>query len=553
MSDTDRAGAALRQRNTAEGVARSAGITSVAVLASRLTGLAREMALARLFGAGMANDAFLLAFRIPNLTRDLFAEGALSSAFVPTFVEYLQKKTRADAAYLANLVATAIIVVVGAVCLLGMAFAPELVNLLAPGFHQVPGKFEMAVAMTRIMSPFLLLVALAAQVMGILNACNRFALPALSSSMFNVGSLLFGLFMGHIAGPQIGISAIEGMAWGVVFGGALQLGAQIPSLVREGFHFKPALDFHHPGLIHICKLMGPAILGNAAVQINVMVNSNFASQIVDPVTGLNGPVTWVGCAFRFMQLPLGLFGVAIGGATLPAISRAAANGDMDDFRRTLSRSLGLVFLLTIPSSAGLSVIGDSIIGSLFEGGAFRDYDTQQTAAALAWFAVGLVGYAALKILVPAFYALKDSRTPMYISLISIATNYFIVSNMTQVHAFGHAGLALSTAAVAISGAIAQFIILRNRVGGIYGRALFSSVMKITFAAAVMSFGVWAAAWLAGQIQPVGRGRYLATLALAIPTGLALYYYTCRTLKIEEMDLAVTALAKPLERLRARIR
>jgi putative peptidoglycan lipid II flippase len=284
-----------------------------------------------------------------------------------------------------------------------------------------------------------------------------------------------------------------------------------------------------------------------------MVNSNFASQIVDPVTGLNGPVTWVGCAFRFMQLPLGLFGVAIGGATLPAISRAAANGDMDDFRRTLSRSLGLVFLLTIPSSAGLIVIGDSIIGSLFEGGEFHAYDTQQTAAALAWFAVGLVGYAALKILVPAFYALKDSRTPMFISLISIATNYVIVSNMTQAHSFGHAGLALSTAAVAISGAIVQFIILRGRVGGIYGRALFSSVMKITFATAVMSLGVWGAAWLAGQWQPVGRGRYLATLALAIPTGLALYYYTCRSLKIEEMDLAVTALAKPLERLRARIR
>ena len=553
MPELDSDDVALRQRNTAESVARSAGITSIAVLASRVTGLAREMALTRLFGASAANDAFLLAFRIPNLTRDLFAEGALSSAFVPTFVEYLKRKSRADAAYLANLVATAIIVIVGAVCLLGMAFAPQLVGLFAPGFRHVPGKFEMAVSMTRIMCPFLLLVALAAQVMGILNACNRFALPALSSSMFNIGSLVFGLLIGHVAGPSIGVSAIEGMAWGVVFGGALQLSAQIPSLMREGFLFKPAFDFQHPGLIHIAKLMGPAILGSAAVQINVLVNSNFASQIVDPVTGLNGPVTWVACAFRFMQLPLGLFGVAIGGTTLPAISRAAANGDMDDFRRTLSRSLGLVFLLTIPSSAGLIVIGDSIIGSLFEGREFRAYDTQQTAAALAWFAVGLVGYAALKILVPAFYALKDSRTPMYISLASIATNYFIVSNMTGAHAFGHAGLALSTAAVAISGAILQLLLLRKRVGGIYGRALFSSVMKIIFATAVMSFGVWGAAWLAGQWQPAGRGRHLATLALAIPTGLGLYYYACRALKIDELDLAITALAKPWERLRAKIR
>jgi putative peptidoglycan lipid II flippase len=174
--------------------------------------------------------------------------------------------------------------------------------------------------------------------MGILNACGRFALPALSSSMFNVGSLCFGLLIGRVFGPQIGITPIEGMAWGVICGGALQLLAQVPSLYREGFIFRPTFNFDHPGLIHIAKLMGPAILGNAAVQINVMVNSNFASQINDPVTGFNGPVTWLGCAFRFMQLPLGLFGVAIGGATLPAISRAAANGDMDDFRRTLSRS-----------------------------------------------------------------------------------------------------------------------------------------------------------------------------------------------------------------------
>ncbi len=553
MSETDRAGVALRQRNTAESVARSAGITSIAVLASRVTGLAREMALARLFGAGAANDAFLLAFRIPNLTRDLFAEGALSSAFVPTFVEYLQKKSRADAAYLANLVATAIIVIVGAVCLLGMAFAPQLVSTLAPGFHQVPGKFDLAVRMTRIMSPFLLLVALAAQVMGILNACGRFALPALSSSMFNVGSLVCGLLIGRVFGPQIGITPIEGMAWGVMCGGALQLFAQVPSLVREGFLFRPAFNFDHPGLLHIAKLMGPAILGNAAVQINVMVNSNFASQINDPVTGFNGPVTWLGCAFRFMQLPLGLFGVAIGGATLPAISRAAANGDMDDFRRTLSQSLGLVFLLTIPSSAGLLVIGDAIIGSLFEGGEFHRYDTQQTAAALAWFAAGLVGYAALKILVPAFYALKDSKTPMYISLASIATNYFIVSTMTGATSFGHAGLALSTAAVAITGALLQFAMLRHRVGGIYGRALFSSVMKITFATAIMSFGIWGAQSLATAWMPAGRGRYLLTLAMALPTGVGLYYFVCRSLKIEEMDLAVTALAKPLGRLRARIR
>jgi putative peptidoglycan lipid II flippase len=202
---------------------------------------------------------------------------------------------------------------------------------------------------------------------------------------------------------------------------------------------------------------------------------------------------------------------------------------------------------------GLLVIGDAIIGSLFEGGEFRAYDTHQTAAALAWFAAGLVGYAALKILVPAFYALKDSKTPMYISLASIAINYVIVSTMTGQTAFGHAGLALSTAAVAITGSIVQFSLLRGRVGGIYGRALLASVGKITLAAAAMGAVVWGAEWLAIQLTPVGRLRYLATLALALPSGVAIYYFICRALRIEEMELAATALAKPLERLRARIR
>jgi putative peptidoglycan lipid II flippase len=551
VADPDTIEVNRRQRSTAESVARSAGITSAAVLSSRITGLLREIAILRLFGAGAANDAFLLAFRIPNLTRDLFAEGALSSAFVPTFVEHLTRKSHGDAARLANLVATAIMLVVGGVCILGIVFAPQLVALLAPGFRGVPGKFELAVNMTRVMFPFLLLVALAAQAMGMLNSCNQFALPALSSSMFNVGSLLFGLLMGYVIGPHAGLLPIEGMAWGVVFGGAIQLFAQVPSLVRKGFVFQPLIDLRDPGLLHIARLMGPAILGNAAVQINVAVNSNFASQINDPVTGLNGAVTWLGGAFRFMQLPLGLFGVAIGAATLPAISRAASNGDMDDMRRTLSRSLGLVFLLTIPSSVGLMVIGDSIVGALFEGGRFTRYDTQQTAAALSWFAFGLVGYAALKVLVPAFYALKDSRTPMYISLASIAINYAVASTMTSAAGFGHAGLALSTASVAIFGAIVQFLLLRGRIGGMYGRALASSTMKIVFASAIMAFGVYGAAWAVEQWLMPGKLRYAATLALAIPAGVALYYLTCTRLNIEELDLARAAFARPWERLRAR--
>lgn len=538
---------------TSESIARSAGVTSAAVLASRVTGLIREIVLAHLFGASAAQDAFLLGFRVPNLARDLFAEGALSSAFVPTFVDHLSHKSREEAAHLANLVATAIVIVVGALCILGIVFAPQLVDLLAPGFRLVPGKHELAVTMTRIMCPFLLLVALAAQAMGILNACNQFALPALSSSLFNIGSLVVGLTLGLLAGPYIGLSAIEGMAWGVVAGGAFQLGAQLPSLTKQGFGFRPAFDFGDPGLRRILRLMGPAILGSAAVQVNVMVNSNFASQIVDPVRGLDGAVSWLGYSFRLMQLPLGLFGVAIATATLPAISRSASRGDMEDFRQTLSRSLGLVFLLTIPSSVGLFILGHSIIGAIFEGGRFEVYDTRQSAIALSCFAVGLVGYSALKVLVPAFYSLKDSRTPMYVSLGSIAINYAVVSVMTGHTGFGHAGLALSTSAVAISGSLILFSLLRGRIGGIYGRALWASISKIAVASAAMSVAVIGTSWFVWQQVPPGKLRYLVDLGISIPVGLGVYYAACLALRIDEMALAKTALARPFERMRARLR
>lgn len=531
--------------SSSQSVARSAGVTSIAVLASRITGLVREIALAHYFGATAAYDAYILGFRIPNLTRDLFAEGALSSAFVPTFVEALHKKSKEEAAHLANLVATAIILVVGLLCLIGMIFAPQMVDLLAPGFRQLEGKHELAVRLTRIMCPFLLLVALAAQSMGILNACNQFALPALSSSLFNVGSLAVGLSLGLVAGPYLGIPPIEGMAWGVLTGGFIQLAAQVPALARSGFTYRPAIDWSHPGLRQILRLMGPAILGSAAVQINVMVNTSFASEI-------NGGMSWLGYAFRLMQLPLGLFGVAIGGATLPAISRSAARGDMDDFRRTVSRSLGLVFLLTIPSSVGLFVLGPSIIGALFERGEFNANDTHQTALALSWFAIGLAGYSALKVLVPAFYALKDARTPMFVSLGSIGINYAVVSTMTSQTGFGLAGLALSTSAVAITGSLILLTILKTRITGIYGRALLTSVGKIVAAAAVMFAAVSATTWAVGHQLPAGQPRYLVDLAVSIPVGLAVYYFACSLLKVEEMELASDALARPLARLRARL-
>lgn len=503
--------------------------------------------MAALFGASMTYDAFLLGFRIPNLTRDLFAEGSLSSAFVPTFTEYLTKRSKEEAARLANLVATAIVIVVGSVCLLGIIFAPQLVGLLASGFREVPGKFELAVEMTRMMFPFLLLVALAAQAMGILNANNRFGVPAMSSTFFNIGSVAFGLLLGMVLGPVLGLSRIEGMAIGVVLGGMLQLGYQLPSLYRLGYGFRPAIDWSDPGLRRIMRLMGPAILGNAAVQINVMINTNFASQIHDPVRGLNGAVSWLQCAFRFMQLPLGLFGVAMGSAALPSIARSASAGDIAQVRQTLSHSLSTVFLLTIPSSIGLVVLGESIIGAIYQRGEFHIYDTEQTAAALSFFAVGLSAYAALKVLVPTFYSLGDARTPMMIGLASIAINFVAAYTMVNVLGFRQAGLAMATSVVAIFGFLVQAAILRKRLGGIHGQELLSKVIRICLASLAMAIVAGLSSHAMRSWVGLSQFGRMTDVLVSLPLGVTVYYVAAKVLGLSEIDSALRSFASPLRR------
>jgi putative peptidoglycan lipid II flippase len=515
-------------------VVRSAGIVSAAVFSSRVTGLLREIVMARLFGAGFIYDSFLLGFRIPNLTRDLFAEGALSSAFVPVFTRTLTTEGRRKAAELSNVAGTAMILFVGTLTLLGTVFAPVLVQLLAPGFHNVPGKFELAVRLTRVMFPFLLLVALAAQAMGVLNTCNRFGVPALASTFFNFGAIGFGLLCGFVIGPHVGIDRITGMAIGVVLGGALQLGWQLPDLWREGFPFHWSMDWKNPGLHRIVHLMGPAIVAEAAVQINVMVNTNFASRIP-----MNGPVSWLAYAFRFMYFPLGIFGVAIANATLPSISRSITAGNLEEYRRTLSRSLALVFLLTLPSSVGLIVLGRSIVAVIYQGGAFTAWDTHQTALALNWYAAGLAAYAALKVLNPAFYALNDSRTPMLVSIASIAINFGIASRMSA--RFGHVGLAMSTSAVAVFAAISLCWILRNRIGGLYGRDLLSSTSRIIVASAAMGGAIALSSHFITANLGEGRLGSFADVAISIPVGLGIFWFFSRMLRISEMELAAQAI------------
>ena len=509
--------------NRPRGLLRSAGVISAAVLVSRLTGLLRESVLSWLFGAGATFDAYVLGYRIPNLARDLFAEGALASAFVPTFTRYLSTRSHEETRELSDVMGTLLIVITGVICALGMIFSPVFVNLFASGFHAVPGKFELAVQLVRIMFPFLMLIALAAEAQGILNALHQFGIPALSSAVFNIGSVVFGLAIGH----WTGIGAVQGMAGGVVCGGLAQLLFQLPLVWRAGFAWRPRWNLHHEGIRHILGLMGPAILAGASVQINVLVNTNFAAGLRD-ASGhvMNGPVSWLSYAYRFQQLPLGLFGVSIASATLPRISRSAALGDYTEFRDVLSHSLTMILLTTIPSSVGLAVLGESMIGIVYQHGHFLAADTHQTAIALACYAVGLAGFASLKLLAPAFYALGDSRTPMLVSIASMAVNAATAFVTVRFLHLGHAGLALSVSVVSIFNAIALLVLIRPRIGGIGGRRMAASVGKILAATALMG-----AACLA--VVHFSNSRALNVLA-GVPIGAAVFYAAASWLRVREL-------------------
>ena len=530
-------------------VARSAGIISLAVMASRVLGLVREMIFAYFFGASksFANDAYVIAFRIPNLLRDLFAEGALSSAFVPVFSEYLVKKDEKEAFRLSSLVTTVLVLILGSSVVLGIIFAEPIVGFIAPGFEANPEKFALTVRMTRIMMPFILLVALAAQAMGVLNARDRFGIPALASAFFNVGSIIGGLVVAALltnptfSHPVRAIvehptEGIIGMAYGVLIGGFLQYAVQWPSLRRAGFKYRPVLSFTHPGVKKIFKLMVPAIIGGSAVQVNVLINSNFASNIPE-----TGPVSWLSYAFRLMQFPIGVFGVAIATATLPAISRNAALDEVKDFRHTLASSIRLAFLLTVPSAIGLIVLGRPIIALIYERGHFGPGDTTHTAGALAFFAVGLAGYSAIKILAPAFYALNDSRTPMLISLFSILTNFFM--NWMLVDVMQERGLALSTSVNALLNCFALYFIMQRRLKGIEGRETAIALGKILFAAAVMGAVCWAASTNISRFAGESFAARLLNVIASVTLGAGTFYLCALALGIEELRAATDAITR----------
>jgi putative peptidoglycan lipid II flippase len=519
---------------------KAAGIIGLAVMCSRLLGLLREQIFAALFGGGMAMDAFTAAFRIPNLLRDLFAEGALSTAFVTTFSKTIARGGDADAWRLANKVATMTAFSLGLICIAGMVFSDSLVALLAPGFDAE--KAALTAHLTRIMFPFILLVSMAALVMGMLNAKSKFGMPAMASSFFNIGSIVGGVTLGYWIDPHFGPRALIGLAFATVIGGALQLIVQLPSLARLGYRFRADIHWRDPGVRAILLLMGPAVIAASTTQFNVLVNSMFASTLGD------GRIFWLAIAFRLMQLPLGLFGVALGTVTLPLLSRLVVAGRMDAFRNELARAMRWAFLLTVPSTVGLMMLAEPIISVLYQHGKFDAYQAGEAAGALRFYAVGLAGYAALKVLVNAFYALDRRKTPMLVSFLAVGLNLLLNWFFTFRLGWGHRGLAFSTGCIATFNFLVLYALMQAQLEGLESRRLLNLLGKVLLASAALAAVCAASAhWLLADWP---RQTFLAKLTALLVTmiaGAAAFAGCGVLLHVEELKELRDAFKRRLQR------
>lgn len=529
-------------------VRKNAIIATLAVSGSRVAGLLREIVFAFFFGAGPALDAFIAAFRIPNLLRDLFAEGALSNAFVTVFSQKNKQEGEASAWDLANRVVTFVLLLIGSLTLLGVIFSPSIVHMVASGF--TGEKFDYTVLLNRILFPFILFVSLAAICMGMLNSRGKFALPQSASTFFNITSITVGLAFAYWFSPQmIGsafqhiwahtpkenptweqiTNALKGMALGTLIGGLVQWLVQIPSLFKLGYRPKISFGFKDPAFKQVMVLTLPAIIGGAAVQVNVLINTNFASYLAD------GSMAWLNYAFRLMQFPIGIFGVAIASATTPALARMVEHPE--DFAKTLRESTQLALFLCVPAAMGLILLASPIIALIYQYGRFGSMDTLQTAHALMAYAMGLSFYALIKIYQPAFLAFHDARTPMIISLLSILVNGVLNWVFVfQLH-FAHWGLALGTSMVAAWNALMLIILLRKKVQGIWNFLFLVQVLKILFSSLVAVGIGWSLYHF--LFLWIGNQEILAKLLLVfLPIGITTlaYYLLCSALKISEAHL-----------------
>jgi len=517
---------------------KAAGIIGLAVMCSRLLGLAREQILAALFGGGAAMDAFTAAFRIPNLLRDLFAEGALSTAFVTTFTKTMARSGDEAAWRLANKVTTLTALGLGAISIAGIVFSPQLVGLLAPGFDA--DKAALTSELTRIMFPFILLVSLAALVMGILNAKSVFGVPAMASSFFNLGSIVCGVSLAFWIDPHFGPRALVGLAIGTLCGGALQLLVQLPPLRALGHRFRPDFHWRDAGISAIFRLMGPSVIAASTTQFNVLVNSMFASTLGD------GAIFALSIAFRLMQLPLGLFGVALGTVTLPLLSRLVVANRIDAFRSELARAMRLGFLLTVPATAGLMMLAEPIISVLYQHGKFDAAATTEAAGALRFYALGLAGYAALKVLVNAFYALDKRKTPMLVSFFSVALNLLLNWIFTYRLAWGVRGLAFSTGCVATFNFLVLYALMRRHLHGLESARMFALLAKLALAtAALVAVCASSSHWL---LADWASAHFIVKFAVLIGTVIAgmIAFAGCGVLlRIDELETLLATLKRRL--------
>jgi putative peptidoglycan lipid II flippase len=528
------------------------GIIAGGTFLSRILGLVREQVFAYFFGAGAATDAFQIAFRIPNLLRDLFAEGAMSAALVPTYTKLRTNAGEARAWHLVNNVICTLGIVVGALTLVGIFVSDSLVLLFAGSFREVPGKFEMTVMMTRILWPFFPLVVMAAVWMGILNARDRYGTPALAPSLFNIFSIAAAFTLCPWVEQWWGWPPIYGMAIGAVIGGLGQWLIQVPSLRREGYRFSPVLQPRDPALRNMVLLMGAGTFGLAATQVNVLVNSVLAASQGD------GAVSWLNYAFRLMQFPIGVFGVAISTANLTRVAREAARNDTAAVRDSIRDALRMVMVLTIPSAVGLAVLGIPIISVIYEHGQFTPEDTFATSMALAGYALGLSAYSSVKVMVPVLYSLGRSKMAIWSSGSSVALN--VILCLSLVGPFGFQGLAFATSLAAILNAAVLLWMLQILVKQIDFKNLATCLGATLLASLFMAIFVYLGMRVV-EISPFApipltslwlKANFLKQvlfLLAALIIGVATYGFAGRCLGLREIERVQEQIWKRLRRSR----
>ncbi|MDL1975836.1 MAG: murein biosynthesis integral membrane protein MurJ [Deltaproteobacteria bacterium] len=488
---------------------RAAGVVGGATLLSRILGFIRDMVIASFFGAGLSADAFFVAFRIPNLLRRLFAEGSLTVAFIPVFTEYLAGRGRKDALELAGSVFHLLSLILTAVTLLGILFAPLIVRVMAPGFALSAEKYEITVLLTRIMFPYIFFIGLVALSMGILNALGHFAAPALAPVFLNLAMIVSIFTLSSVFEKPVVALAI-----GVLIGGALQLALQIPFLLRKGFHFWKKAPWRHPAIRRIGLLMMPAVLGSAVYQVNILVGTLLASLLAE------GSISYLYYADRLVQFPLGVFAIAVGTAVLPSLSRQAAADDMDAMQDTFAYALRFVFFITIPAMIGLIVLRVPIIELLFKRGAFDAETTRLTADALLYYALGLWAFSGVRVVVSTFYALQDTKTPVKVACLSMLAN--IGLSLLLMGPMRHGGLALATSLSSMLNLILLVWFLRKRLGRIGAGSILKSAAISSAASVLMGCGIWLFVGMTGLAGETDFIRLILYVGLSVLGGVAIY-------------------------------